>query len=61
MTEQKPLTVAECETMVEMLSWAMNGTEHGVMTIDSWKKKCVALKEFLQVRGYRPHGQWTTL
>lgn len=55
------LTAREFEELVQLISWAVNGTEQGVVTYDDWKQTCKELKEKLIQLGGRPHGQWTTV
>ena len=51
----------EMEILGDLISWAVNGPEHGVITYDQWAEKCRELKTFLLERGYKIHGQWTTV
>jgi hypothetical protein len=53
------LTEEEAKELTDLISWAVNGCEHGVITYDAWKLKCQKLKEFLKAHGQKPHGFWT--
>jgi hypothetical protein len=53
--------VQEMEELTNLISWAVNGTEHGVMSYEGWKERCLQLRDKLRNKGYKPHGQWTTL
>lgn len=57
---KKTLSIEEMDKLVDLISWSVNGTEHGVINYDSWRNKCKELNTFLVERGFRPHGQWTT-
>jgi hypothetical protein len=59
--EQKPLSVEEMKELVELISWAVNWCEHGIITFDFWENECGKFSKFLRDRGYNPHGQWTSL
>ena len=57
--EQYPLSEYEMVRLTELISWAVNGPEHGIITSHQHKEKCKELVKFLNDRGYYPHGQWT--
>lgn len=55
---KKVLSIEEMDTLVDLISWAVDGPEQGVINYDGWVKKCRELNAFLAERGYRPHGVW---
>lgn len=56
--QKKSLTPEEMTKLVKLVEWAVNGSEHGVMTYDQWRAKCLELKAFLKERGYNISGQF---
>lgn len=55
------LTNEECTKLNELISWAINGTEHGVINYDTWKRKTRELVIFMKFKGMKPYGQWTEI
>lgn len=53
-------TPDEMAELVHLISVAVDGPEQGVCTFNTWCAKCHELVDFLEARGYHPHGQWTT-
>ena len=53
----RQFTVEETERLVDLISVAIDGTEHGVVTYTMWKQRCQDLKELLATRGYHVRGQ----
>ncbi len=49
----------DMEDLVTLISWAVNGPEHGVLTASKHKEICKNLLLKLKEKGYHPHGQWT--
>lgn len=43
----------------DLISWAVNGPEHGVITHDQWRAKCKELKKLCDNLNIPVHGQWT--
>lgn len=53
-----PLTPDEVDELINLIEWAVNGSEHGVITHSQWQEKCKQLKTFLELRGYKISGQF---
>jgi hypothetical protein len=56
-TTKKQLSVEETKELAELISSAVDGTEHGVLDYNSWKKDCAKLQQFMAERGYRIWGR----
>ena len=42
-----------------LISWSVNGSEHGVITYDQWRVKCGELVDFCNYYNIPVHGEWT--
>lgn len=56
-TTKKQLSIEETKELAELISRAVDGTEHGAVTYDSWKATCAKLQAFMAERGYRVWGR----
>lgn len=57
MEKKYELTESEARQLADLISWAVNGSEHGVITYEGWKRKCAELAKFLASKGLpAPHG-----
>lgn len=53
-------TPEELKELARLISWSVNGCEHGVISYDQWRAKCKELADFMRARGMAPFGQWAT-
>ncbi len=52
------LSSAEIFDIVNRFSDIVDGPEQGVRTMDEWRQECKDLYRILQLKGYKPSGQW---
>lgn len=56
-THARP-TIKELEQLVFHVSWAINGTEHGVCRVDDWYASQRYVRDWFAKYGQPVHGQW---